>query len=57
MGVRDTREVQAEAAYRANPIGAGIVSAGRGIPFVGEYLDEVAGGAASILALRWLKVI
>lgn len=37
-----------EGVLRENPIAARIVSAGRGIPFIGEYLDEAAGALAGM---------
>ena len=37
-----------EGVLRDNPLAARIVSAGRGIPFIGEYLDEAAGALAGM---------
>lgn len=38
-----SREDEARAAYQRQPVAAGIASATRGIPFVGEYFDEAVG--------------
>jgi muramidase (phage lysozyme) len=40
---RNSPEARGRRAYEASPVAAGIASASRGIPFVGEYVDEAAG--------------
>lgn len=47
MGVIVPREEAARRAYEENKVGSGVMSAARGVPFAGEYLDEAAGALAS----------